>query len=212
MPGDHGPFGFRRAPVPERPGAPGRGDAGPTCALQRTGRKAVIDPAGKGAARRSIAEDIPESDIDRMLNTALGPASAPQRGFAGDDTQTYDFDGPQYDGSDYDGTEYDGPAYLEAIAARARGPAVTMWDIPVFILYACLGVFTRIWTEITLYFDFGTDAGFRMFALGVTVALHLLILMLVFSAWRAKWRFRARNFTAIAALAGYLGSRMITQL
>jgi len=157
----------------------------------------MIGPPGKGAARRAMADRIPESDIDRLLSAARTPAPASHTGFSDDD--------PQDPG-------LDGPVHMRAMAPMPSGPAVTMWDIPIFILYACLGVFTRIWTEITLYFDFGGDDGFRMFALGVVVALHVFIVVIIASAWRAQWRFRARNLTAIAALAGYLGCRMVIQL
>lgn len=156
----------------------------------------MIGRAEKGAARRAMADRIPESDIDRLLSATRAPAPASHTEFSGDYPQAPDLDGQEH---------------LGEMAPMPNGPAVTMWDIPIFILYACLGVFTRIWTEITLYFDFGGDDGFRMFALGVVVALHLFIAVIIASAWRAQWRFRARNLTAIAALAGYLGCRMVVQ-
>lgn len=98
------------------------------------------------------------------------------------------------------------------MAEHYKAPPFTVWDIPVCLLYACLGIFTRIWTDVTLYFDFGEDKGFQMFAIGVSVALHMLILVAVFSAMSAKWEYKTRNLLAMSALAGYLGFRMLTNL
>lgn len=157
----------------------------------------MSSPAAKKAALRSM-ERVHERDIDRLMHTALEPGAR-------------DFDEDEDDYRYPPGVS--GPGH-EAVLMRAAasGPPLTIWDVPIFLLYACLGVFTRIWAEITLYFDFGAENGFRMFAIGVLVALHALIAVIVYSAWHGKWEHRVRNFTAIAALAGYLGCRVIVQL
>ena len=102
--------------------------------------------------------------------------------------------------------------YATVMAESGNKRSVSLWDVPVFVLYACLGVFTRIWTDVTLYFDFGDDTGIRSFAIGVSMALHAFILAVVANAWRANWEIRVRNLLAMSALAGYLGFRMLTQI
>lgn len=98
------------------------------------------------------------------------------------------------------------------MAEPAKASQFTLWDIPVCLLYASLGIFTRIWTDVTLYFDFGEDRGFQLFAVGVSVFLHFLIFTTVFSAAHAKWEYKTRNLLAMSALGGYLGFRMLTNL
>lgn len=154
------------------------------------------NPTQKKAALRSM-ERVRERDIDRLMHTARDP-----------ETLSYDDASDSYRNP----PGVSGPGHEAVLMHASTGPSLSLRDVPVFILYACLGVFARVWTEITLYFDFGDDTGFKMFAIGVLVALHGLILVIVVSAWRGKWEHRARNLTAIAALAGYIGCRMIIQL
>ena len=157
---------------------------------------------GKHSARRTMGEAVSESDIDRLLSTARRPrggvapvpaASVPRDDFAAR--------------MDRHRASYD-----TILTESANARSVTLWDIPVLILYACLGVFTRIWTDVTLYFDFGEDNGIRSFAIGVSLVLHAFIFAIVANAWRAKWEIRIRNLLAMAALGGYLGFRMLTQI
>ncbi len=179
----------------------------------------MTSPANKKAALRSIGESVDDSDIDRLLNASrtagrgkpvVRPKGASRDDFAarldlhrsGGVVQRNPI-GNEYEV--YDDDELPPYPVVEA-------PSITMWNIPVFVLYACLGVFTRIWTDVTLYFDFGDDRGFKLFAIAVSMGLHAFIFAIVINAWRANWELRTRNFLALAALAGYLGFRTLTQL
>lgn len=182
----------------------------------------MIDPAGKKAARRTMGEAVAERDIERLMRTARAPGS---EGRAARPTQN-DFAmrldlqragrGAALADTGFAAVDLDDPDALPphpyALRAAERPHPMTIWDFPVLLLYACLGVFTRIWTDVTLYFDFGEAGGFRMFAIGVSIALHLLIFAIIGNAWRAKWDIRSRNLLALSVLVGYLGFRTLTQL
>jgi hypothetical protein len=149
-----------------------------------------------------MGKTVAESDVDRLLHTARAPHPGTTPAHAS-------------------GVPTDDPAaridryrasYDAVLTERVDTRSVTVWDIPVFILCACLGVFTRIWTDVTLYFDFGEDNGFKTFAIVVSLVLHAFIFAIVANAWRAKWEFRVRNLLAMSALGGYLGFRLLTQM
>ncbi|MCB1359021.1 MAG: hypothetical protein KDK53_21800 [Maritimibacter sp.] len=182
----------------------------------------MIDPAGKKAARQTMGETVAESDIERLLRTARGSGSTPRtakpsqndfakrldlqrgrRGMALVDTSFTEVDLDNPDAL---------PPHPYALGSAQKAQPLTIWDVPVFLLYACLGVFTRIWTDVTLYFDFGESSGFRMFAIAVSIALHVFIFAIIGNAWRGKWEVRSRNLLALSVLVGYLGFRTLTQL
>ncbi|MEZ5723149.1 MAG: hypothetical protein R3D59_17455 [Paracoccaceae bacterium] len=179
----------------------------------------MIDPAGKKAARRSMGEAVAERDIDRLLKTARTPGGAvaaarpTQKDFAMRlDLQRTGRSAVRAEAGVADPDfDYDDELPPHPYAQR-QAPPLTIWDFPVFVLYACLGVFTRIWTDVTLYFDFGESNGFRMFAIGVSVALHVFIFAMIGNAWRARWEMRNRNLFALSVLVGYLGFRTLTHL
>lgn len=156
-------------------------------------------PLGDKANKRTMGEPVAESDIDRLMSAARNPAAAAKTTRVSRDEFAARLNLHRNGGG-------------ELVSDVARASSVTIWDIPIFILYALLGVFTRIWTDVTLYFDFGDDTGFRSFAIGVSMALHGFIIAIVMNAWRAKWEIRVRNLLAMAALGGYLGFRMLTQM
>ena len=162
----------------------------------------MTERTGKKAARRTMGETVAESDIDRLLTTSRHPRTGvtplPATAVSPDDPAAR--------------IDRLRASYATVMGESANKRAVTVWDIPVFILYACLGVFTRIWTDVTLYFDFGDDTGMRSFAIGVSMALHAFIFAIVANAWRANWEIRVRNLLAMSALGGYIGFRFLTQM
>jgi|GEM_PF-7078421 len=159
-----------------------------------------------------MGQAVPERDIDRLLSATHGPGATATAAQAPHNEYSARLDRNRL-------------GQVAALAEAARtdpehpyartethGHALTIWDVPVFILYACLGIFARIWTDVTLYFDFGENGGFQTFAIGVSIALHMFIFAIIVNAWRGKWKYRSRNFLALAALFGYLGFRTLTQL
>ncbi|MCB1329318.1 MAG: hypothetical protein KDK28_07665 [Maritimibacter sp.] len=186
----------------------------------------MIDPAGKKAARQTMGEAVAERDIERLLRTAsspgakTGPKSRVAKPTQNDFAKRLDLQrgvrAAALVDADFTTADLDDPDALPphpyAVYAAERPQPMTIWDLPVLLLYACLGIFTRIWTDVTLYFDFGDAGGFRMFAIAVSIALHLLIFAIIGNAWRAKWDIRSRNLLALSVLVGYLGFRTLTQL
>lgn len=182
----------------------------------------MIDPAGKKAARQTMGEAVAERDIERLLRTASSPggktrvARPTQNDFAMRLDLHRNGRHPVLADTGFAEVDFDDPDALPphpyALHEAERPQPMTIWDIPVLLLYACLGVFARIWTDVTLYFDFGEAGGFRMFAIAVSIALHLLIFAIIGNAWRAKWDIRSRNLLALSVLVGYLGFRTLTQL
>ena len=145
-------------------------------------------------------EAVAETDIDRLMSAARSPGAVPVPAPSVTSDELATRLNMRHDGHS--------PVLTSAVNAHT----ISLWDIPIFVLYACLGVFTRIWTDVTLYFDFGEDSGFRMFAIAISMALHGFIIAIIASAWRANWEIRVRNFLAMATLGGYLGFRLLTQL
>lgn len=150
-----------------------------------------------------MGNGVAEHDIDRLLNTtsATPEGAAPAATPAALDPFANRLDQHRAPGN------VPGP-----INDAVNAASVTLWDVPIFILYACLGIFTRIWTDVTLYFDFNGDSSFRVFAVSVSMVLHGFIIAIIANAWRAKWEFPMRNLLAMATLGGYLGFRLLTQL
>lgn len=152
----------------------------------------MIQPAEKTAAYRAMGKSVPESDVDRLAEAVRAQAAR-----QGD---------PAGDGADFAGTAHAGTG----VAAAAPFP--TPRDVMLIALYLGLGVFTRIWTDLIVGFDFEGNVGLFSFALAVVLVLHGVIFTAVLGAWRANWILRRRNFVAMAALIGYIATQLATAL